>query len=390
MKNQIKSIVSLFAICVVIALALALTNALTKPIIEANEAAEANSALLEVLPSGEDFKQIDLSTVQNIPSSIEKAYSEKNGGYVFELNVTGYAPNMKITCGINADGTVSGAICRSSGETLGHQETFGDTLKGKDSSSIDSVATVSGATKTTAAYKQAIKDALNAFINLNGGSADIRTEEEILRDNLSAALPAGEGKFSFAFVAEVLDGVDTVYSADNGSGAVYVIGESFIGVGSDGKVAVADVPTELASKAEAAHSALASSKATTLDLTQYEDLPSALKAASKTESGNFILELNASGYGINGSYHNSGAYIKIKVSMTPEGKIICTQTISQEETQNLGSACADPSFYSQFNGKTEANYNEVAAISGATITTDGYKKAILRAFEAVKILAGGN
>ena len=75
--------------------------------------------------------------------------------------------------------------------------------------------------------------------------------------------------------------------------------------------------------------------------------------------------------------------------MTPDGKIIDTYTISQEESKGIGDACADEKFYGQFDGKTEENYTEIDAIGGATITTDGYKKAILRAFEALKILEGG-
>ena len=40
-------------------------------------------------------------------------------------------------------------------------------------------------------------------------------------------------------------------------------------------------------------------------------------------------------------------------------------------------------------GKTEENYTEIDAISGATLTTDGYKQAIERAFAALEILKGG-
>ena len=36
----------------------------------------------------------------------------------------------------------------------------------------------------------------------------------------------------------------------------------------------------------------------------------------------------------------------------------------------------------------DKNYTEIDAIGGATITTDGYKQAIERAFNAVKILGG--
>ena len=54
----------------------------------------------------------------------------------------------------------------------------------------------------------------------------------------------------------------------------------------------------------------------------------------------------------------------------------------------IGDACADISFYSQFNGKTEADYGDIDAISGATITTNGYKTAVSKVFEAIKILKG--
>ena len=75
--------------------------------------------------------------------------------------------------------------------------------------------------------------------------------------------------------------------------------------------------------------------------------------------------------------------------MTPNGQIIDCITVSQKETDGIGSVCADEAFYGQFVGKTEANYESIDAISGATLTTNGYKKAILRAFESVTIFEGG-
>jgi Na+-translocating ferredoxin:NAD+ oxidoreductase RnfG subunit len=130
---------------------------------------------------------------------------------------------------------------------------------------------------------------------------------------------------------------------------------------------------------------------TAIDLTGYEGLPSALLSAEITASGNYVLELRASGFGINGDewYNPSGEYIYIRVSMTADGRIIDCLTVSQAETNGIGSVCGDESFYGQFDGKTEETYKEIDAISGATLTTNGYKTAILRAFEAVKILEGG-
>ena len=43
----------------------------------------------------------------------------------------------------------------------------------------------------------------------------------------------------------------------------------------------------------------------------------------------------------------------------------------------------------QFAGKTEADYKDIDAISGATMTTNGYTEAIGRAFTAVQIMEGG-
>lgn len=387
---NVKSVVVLTAICAVISLLLAATNALTAPIIEKNQNAAANEALLVVMPNGTAFEKMDLSSYE-LPATVTEAYKEAGGGHVVKLTTTGYGSGFVIMCGVNADGTVSGAVCLSSNETLGHEKTFGENFAGKNSETVDAVDVISGATKTTAAYRNAVKDAINAATILGGGSVDIRSEEEILADNLAAALTAGEGKFTKLFLTEVIEGIDAVYTADNGKGAVCVIGEQFIGVDETGAV-VSGAEGDVAAKVSAQMAILNSSEETEIDLSAYADLPSALVSATKTATGNYVLNVKGAGYGINGGddYHPaSGEYIYIKVSMTREGKIIDCLTVSQAETPNIGDACANEAFYGQFVGKTEADYETVDGISGATLTTNGYKKAILRAFESVKILEGG-
>lgn len=387
---NVKSIVVLTAICAVISLLLAATNALTAPIIEKNQNAAANEALLVVMPNGSGFEKMDISSFE-LPATVTEAYKEAGGGHVVKLTTTGYGSGFVIMCGVNADGTVSGAVCLSSNETLGYEKTFGENFIGKNSEGVESVDVISGATKTTAAYRNAVKDAINAATILGGGSVDIRSEEEILADNLSAALPTGEGKFTKLFLTEVIEGIDAVYTADNGKGAVCVIGEQFIGVDETGAV-VSGAEGDVATNVSAQMAILNASEETEIDLSSYADLPSALVSATKTASGNYVLNVKGAGYGINGGddYHPaSGEYIYIKVSMTKDGKIIDCLTVSQAETPNIGDACASEAFYSQFVGKTEADYEAVDGISGATLTTNGYKKAILRAFESVKILEGG-
>ncbi len=387
---NLKSVVVLTAICAVISVMLAATNAITAPIIEKNQNAAANEALLVVMPNGTGFEQMDLSSY-TLPATVTEAYKEAGGGYVVKLTTTGYGSGFVIMCGVNADGTVSGAVCLSSNETLGYEKTFGENFTGKNVEGVDAVDSISGATKTTVAYRNAVKDAINAATILGGGSVDIRSEEEILMDNLTAALTAGEGKFTKLFLTEVIEGIDAVYTADNGMGAVCIIGEQFVGVDASGAV-VSGAEGDVAANVSAQMAILNASEETEIDLTAYADLPSALVSATKTATGNYVLTMKGAGYGINGGddYHPaSGEYIYIKVSMTKDGKVIDCFTVSQAETPNIGSVCADEEFYGQFVGKTEADYEEIDMIAGATLTTNGYKKAILRAFESVKILEGG-
>ena len=390
MKKSVRSTLTLLCICAVMAVVMAITNSITAPVIERNEASAANDALKVVMPNGEGFEKMDVSAY-TLPATVTEVYSETGGGYVFKLSTTGYSSGFVILCGVNADGTVSGAVCLASTETLGYEKTFGENFIGKNMEGVDGVDTVSGATKTTGAYRSAVKDALNAATILGGGSVDLRTEEEILNDNLSAALPGAEGKFEKLFIVEVIEGIDAVYTAENGKGAVCIVGEQFVAVDENGAV-LGDVAEDVSANVAAQMAILLATKTTDIDLTQYEGLPSACLSAKKTESGNYILEMRGAGYGINGGddYHPaSGEYIYIRVSMTADGKIIDCLTVSQAETDNIGSVCAEESFYGQFIGKTEANYNEIDAISGATLTTNGYKKAIERAFTSVKIFEGG-
>lgn len=383
MKKAIKSTVVLVGICAVMAILLAVTNALTAPIIAENQNAAANQALLQVMPNGEGFESVEFDA-EKLPKTIKEVFKEKNGGYVFNMETTGYGAGLLIMCGVNADGTVSGVVCLGSSETLGYEKTFGANFAGKDAAGVDAVDTISGATKTTAAFKGAVKDALNAAIILGGGSVDLRTEEEILNDNLSAALPAGEGKFGKVFITEVIEGIDAIYAAENGKGYVYVIGEQFIAVDENGNTDNETVA--------AAYAILSASTAEDIDLSAFADLPAKLLSAKKTASGNYIFETKGAGYGIKGGddYHPaSGKYIEIRICLTPEGKILDVITTFQEESKGIGDACANEKFYGQFDGKTEGNFKEIDAIGGATMTTNGYLEAIEVAFASMKILEGG-
>ncbi|MBE6694171.1 MAG: FMN-binding protein [Ruminococcaceae bacterium] len=179
MRKSIKSVVVLVCICAAVSVLLALANYVTAPIIAQNEQKKANAALLEVLPDGGAFESVDIS-LYTLPSTVSEVYRATNGGYVVKLTTTGYSSGMVMMCGISADGTVAGSKIISSAETPAIGGVAADSIAsaaiGKDITSIDTVDTVSGATKTTAAYRAALKDALNTVAKIDGSSAKISEE----------------------------------------------------------------------------------------------------------------------------------------------------------------------------------------------------------------------
>ncbi len=388
MKEYLKNVLSLGGICAAAALLLGVTYKYTAPMIEKNESAGVTSSLSVVLPQGENFTPADTAGT-TLPESVREVYTEDGGGVVVKLEVAGYAPGMVILCGIDSEGKVVNSVCLGSSETLGEEKTFGENFSGITLQDVDSVDTVSGATRTTTAYKGAVKDALGVAASLSGESVDLRDEEEKLRENLSTALPSADGSFTKVFLTERLEGVDSVYSAGNGTGRVFVFGDAYVGVDGNGKV-VSEGGEVYQTKVKEYFDLLENSRLTELDLSKYDELYSGITEAYLTDSGNGVFYVKAAGFGINGNkwYSPSGEYITLRVCIGSEGVIIDCETLTQKETEGVGSVCADEEFYSRFVGEDRDGIGEVDAVSGATVTSDGYKRALVGAFEAFDIIKG--
>ena len=382
-KEKIMPTTVLGAICLVVALLLSVVNMFTGPIIEKAQAEKANAALAVVLPGGTNFTELPVEGA-GYPESVTAAYKADNG-FVFRMEVTGYKPGLIIMCGINNDGTVAGADFIASNETLYAEVGLGAKFVGytKDTINTDIIAGPT-AKLTTGAYYSAIEAALNAFIIANGGTVDLRDPAQILQDNCNAALGTEGATFEKWFATARVDGVDALYISDKG--AVAVIGESFVGV-ADGAVVGEAGETEKTA-ALAAYNAYKSEKLT--EIAKPEGASDNVLKMFTAENGTVVIEMRAKGYGIMGDWHTSGEYINLKVAIDGEGKIISTLTTYQSESKNIGDIVASPDYYEQYNGKTEADYTDVAIVSGATYSTDGYRTAIKQAFEAFKLLKGGN
>ena len=159
MKNKLMPTIVLTCICVIVALLLAVVNTITAPKIEQLQYEKEQAALAKVYPGGNNF--VDIST-DRLPASVTKAYTEDGGGYVFQMTVTGYKSGLIIMCGIDPDGNVTGADFIKSSETLSAEVGLGQSYIGQNSDRFEPIL-VSGATKTTNAYANAIKAALEAY-----------------------------------------------------------------------------------------------------------------------------------------------------------------------------------------------------------------------------------
>ncbi len=391
MKKHITSVLTLFLICAVVAVALAVVFSITDPIIRARQQAAASGALLEVMPDGGTFEKVDIST-QTLPATIKEAHKASNGGYVLQVEFAGFNPGNVAMIGVSADGKITGTKMITNTESSGFGADHLPALDGKghyngaDATTIDSVDTVAGCTVSTKAYRAAIKDALNAALILGGGSVDLRDPAEILNDNLNAALGTEGVEFDKHFFTEIVEGVDAIYVAKNGAGHVVVIGKTFVGVDADGNV-IGEVN-------EVAANAIATIKATTfteLDPRAFDGVSKRVISAKVSNAGVYVLEVEGSGFGKKGSsdYGASGEYIVIRIAVTTDGKIIDCYTVYQSESKGFGDVCATEEFYGQFAGKTQENYEDII-IAGSTYTTDGYHGAIKNAFKAVaKFEEGG-
>ena len=167
MKDIIKPIAVLAGICLVVTSLLAYINLVTSPIITAAEEKAAEEARAEVLSEADGFEQLETE----LPEGVAEAYKATNGaGYVFTVTSKGYGGELKLICGIRADGSIEAV------KTLSHNETSGigsrvvdndsgcsENYAGKTKDDYNGVDALTGATISSKAYKKAVGNAFEAY-----------------------------------------------------------------------------------------------------------------------------------------------------------------------------------------------------------------------------------
>lgn len=117
------------------------------------------------------------------------------------------------------------------------------------------------------------------------------------------------------------------------------------------------------------------------DTKSFDEIPEDILPEGVTEGyiadggKGYVFMLTTKGY---------GGDIKLICGILDDGSITKIKTLSHGETSGIGSRVVDNnSGYSEnFVGKTADTYTEVDSITGATISSTAYKKAIESAFDA--------
>ena len=106
------------------------------------------------------------------------------------------------------------------------------------------------------------------------------------------------------------------------------------------------------------------------------ELPEGVIEAYKAANGaGYVFTVTSKGY---------GGEIRLICGIKSDGSIEAVKTLKHSETSGIGSKVVDNNsdYRENYYEKTEDNYESVDAVTGATISSKAYKKAIGTAFEA--------
>ena len=169
--------VSLFLICVVSTVLLAVTNSVTAPMIE---------DLATVLSAARRFSDPKTVTMAKAQYTYYEGFDgDTPVGYVFTTQSKGYGGAVEIMTGIDLNGRVTGIQTLTLNETAGlgmnaKNDAFRDQFKGKsgrisvakNSPGEDEIQALTGATITSKAVTDAVNLALELYTQVAGGAAN--------------------------------------------------------------------------------------------------------------------------------------------------------------------------------------------------------------------------
>lgn len=119
-------------------------------------------------------------------------------------------------------------------------------------------------------------------------------------------------------------------------------------------------------------------EATGFALLEAEGLPGTVREVYAAENGvGYVFMLATKGY---------GGTMELICGMDSSGHITACRTLAHSETAGLGAKTAEEPYRSQYTGQ-DSSLSGVSAITGATISSTAYRKAIQDAFAAFELVS---
>ena len=374
MKKQLPAFVILGIIALIAAVALALTNMVTKGPIQERAAAALQEAFNAVMPA-ESYEQLSIPAGY---SDVTALYAAKNGdeviGYCVTASKNGYNAAVAVNLGVGTDGLVTGCSIGDTNfaETPGFgarakEASFQDQFVGLDAVNGGSFDALTGATVTSTAVLNATNEALRCVDEAALGKtpaadplvtfgakaeAPAKTESKPLTGDVHQG--SAKGFASDVTVELTLDDAGAIAQLTiNAEGETAGLGQRTMEDDFTSQFVGKTGPFTLGDGIDAISGATISSQAAV------DAVNSALSAPAS--AGAEVLEATAKGFASD-----------VTVSLTVENGAIATFSVDASgETAGLGQRAMEDDFTSQFIGKSAPLTlgDGIDAISGATITS---------------------
>ena len=423
MKDTGKTLAVLAALFAVFTAAMFGLNTVTGPIIESNNSSEAYAPLFAVMPEAEDFQVLYMAdgsvetALVDVPETVQAIYQETSGlGYALKMSTTkGYTGEaIELTFAADAEGKVSGIQLDAYPESKDFGAEYPGTFIGQDSTLAD-IQLVAGCTYSSVAFRDAVADGMAALI-ANGLMAEgVKSNDQLLLELVPTAHTGLVNDKGIAQYEELEgDGASIlkILKAPNNSGFGYLVQEgdnALLAVtNASGSVKIlnvdgADVTADSAGVADTVKAHTEANISGNVDkdmqrmnmlmadavITQVPvgDVFNSVTSAYKLEKDGAVyygLVARSYGYGneVMGVYYvldEAGTIVAIHVD-----ELIFHAEYFSDYT-------LDPASYKDgFKGMTAGTWSDdVAQISGATMTSDAMRVATKDIFDAFETVKGG-
>ncbi|MBQ4141027.1 MAG: FMN-binding protein [Clostridia bacterium] len=410
-KHLLKTIAILLAIVAVFGVAMFGLNFLTGPIIAENNKGAEFAPLLAVMPDAENFEEVT-STLADIPESVIAVYKETSGkGFVVRAKAsTQYSKEpMELTFGVTADGKICGIqldVYTDSIDFRTKDANYITSFLEKDSALAD-IGTVSGATYSSTAFKDAVSAGFSALISNQLIAEGVKSDSQILAEMIPTLAP-GMLKLEDAAVS---GNIEKAWKSGNDAGFAYVIksGEaSYLAlVNATGACLVYDVAgadvtvaqTAVADEAKA-HAAAAQKSYVDALTTKVTRLYASAAEITSIEINTFNTVVAAVSFKVDGAeyygfysrsigFHQMDVYFVIDANGAI-AKMDANQFIFDKEYFHGFAGMDDAAYKAGFEGLTTDTWNgDAAVIATATMTSNAVKQSTDDVFATFNAIKGG-